>query len=81
MPMRRILAETNVRRDEQLGEERTQLFDGQDHGALRVICGRAALVFFAFQRHAEEDDASEAFLYQGTDEALQSIDAPPALFG
>ena len=79
VPVRRVLAQTDVRRDEQRGEEHAQLLDRQDHGPLRVVRGRATRVLFARQRHAEEDDAPEALLHQGPEEALQSVDAPPAL--
>ncbi len=79
MAVRGVLAETYVRRDEQRGEERTQLSNCQNHGTLWVVCGCATHVLFAFQGHAKEDDASEALLHQGTDEALQSVDAPSAL--
>ena len=79
MAVRGVLAETNVRRDEQRGEESAQLFYGLDHGAPWVVGGRAARVLFALERHAEEDDAPETLLHQWADEALQSIDAPPAL--
>jgi len=79
MSVRGVLAETDVRRDEQAREERAQFFDGQDHGPLWVICGRTASVLSAGQRHAEEDDASEALLHQWSDETLQSVDTPPAL--
>jgi hypothetical protein len=63
MAVRGVLAETNVRRNEQRGEQRTQFFYRQDHGALWVVCGCAARVLFAFERHAEEDDASETHLH------------------
>ena len=77
--VRGVLAKTDVRRDEQRGEERAQLFDGQDHRALRVVCGGAPRVLFALERHAKEDDASETLLHQWSDEPLQSIDTPSAL--
>ena len=77
--VRGVLAKTDVRRDEQRREERAQLFDGQDHRALRVVCGGAPRVLFALERHAKEDDASETLLHQWSDEPLQSIDTPSAL--
>ena len=79
VPVRRVLAQTDVRRDEQRREEHAQLLDGQDHGPLRVVRGRATHVLFARQRHAEENDAPEALLHQGPEKALQPVDAPPAL--
>ena len=62
VPVRGVLAKTDVRRDEQRGEQRTQLFDGQDHWALWVVCGCAPRVLFALEWYAKEDDASETLL-------------------
>lgn len=90
MPMRRVLAETDVASEEKLGEELGELLEGQDDRSVVGVSDGAALILpsassrrmahlFHLHGYTEENDAFQALLDEWAKEALKLVDAPSLL--
>lgn len=89
--MGRVLAETNVARQEELGEQLCELLEGKNHGRVISVGNGTALVLVSaaavvaatyllhLHRDTEKNDALQSLLNEGPKEALELVDTPSLL--
>lgn len=79
VPVRGVLAQADVARDDDGGELAPDQLGREDDGRLGVVGERAAGVLLPDDGDAEEDDGAETFRDERRQEPLQAVDAPPLL--
>lgn len=82
MAVARVLAQTDIRYDEQLWKGLTNDLYAFDHGSFWVVCRCAECVFGAgVEGYAEEDYRAQAFGDERLQEGDEGIDASSRLVG
>jgi hypothetical protein len=75
----RVFAQTDVARDDDVGELFPDEFRREDDWSLRVVGGRTSVVFVHVEGNSEEDDGLQSFLDEGSEERFELVESPTFL--